>query len=244
MNILLAPFHLIGVLYTQFIYEPLLNALVFLYATVALQDLGLAIILLTLIIRLILFPLFQKSMRHQAKMQKIQPFLKKIQEEHKDNREKQTEAMLALFREHDVNPVSGIGFLLLQLPILIALYQIFLHVFDPASMSALYSFVPRPESLSPMFLGLINLGNSNILIVGLAAIAQYFQGKTAIPPGGGGKSPAEVMAQRMVLIAPVMTLLIFMNFPAAVSLYWIVTSLFSIVQQEIINRQIKNGQLG
>jgi len=233
-------------LYNTILYQPFLNVLIFLYNTIAFNDLGLAIIFLTILMRLILFPLFHKSARHQTIMQRLQPELKKIQDLHKGSREKQTQAMLDLYKRHNVSPFSGFLFLLIQLPIMIALYQIILKSLRPGFLSGLYSFVHAPAAINPTFLGLINLAERSIIVVVLAALAQYFQGKLSLPkPAKDGVSdPAQKMARQMVFIGPVITLIIFYNFPAAIALYWLVTSIFSIFQQIIINRQKTDGEPG
>ncbi|MBI2623304.1 MAG: membrane protein insertase YidC [Candidatus Liptonbacteria bacterium] len=232
-------------LYDTFFYQPLLNALVALYNSLAFQDLGLAIIFLTIAIRLILFPLFHKSVRHQVVMQRLQPELKKIQEQHAKDRERQAKAMLELYRAHRINPFSGFLLLLVQLPVLIALYQVFSGILDPQVVAKeVYSFVHAPETLTPSFFGLLNLSEQSIFMVGLAALAQYIQGRMALPAlRGGGHSPtdAERMGRNMVYIAPLITLVVFWQFPAAVSLYWAVSSAFSVVQQLIVNRQLAQG---
>ncbi len=226
--------------------QPLTNVLVFFYNTIALRDLGLAIILLTVFIRLVLFPLFHKSTRQQIIIQHLQPRLKEIQKEFKEDKVKQTEAMMALYREHGVNPFSGFLFLLVQIPILIALYQIFLLDFGAGKLAGLYSFVADPGALHTTLLGLINLNQPSILMVALAAILQYFQAKLALPPRQEGKipSPAEAAMRHMVFIGPLITLLIFYRLPSAVSLYWVVSSLFSIGQQIVINRSLAHLRNG
>lgn len=231
------------------LYQPLTNALVFLYNTASFNDLGIAIILLTLVIRIILFPLFQKSARQQTVMQHLQPKLKAIQQEHKADRAKQTEAMMALYREHQVNPFSGILFLLIQIPVLIALYQIFLESLSVEAIApALYSFVRLPEALNTTFLGLINLSSRSILLVVAAALAQFFQGWLAIPKRADPKAPLsaqEQIGRNMMYVGPLLTIFIFFNFPAAISLYWLASSLFSILQQLVINKSLaKHGTLG
>jgi YidC/Oxa1 family membrane protein insertase len=233
-------------IYNLIFYQPLLNALIFLYQTIAFKDLGVAIVLLTLLIRIILFPIFHKSVRHQTVMQKLQPRLKKIQEENRHNKEKQVQEMMAVYREHRVNPFSGFLLLLVQLPFLIALYQIFFNSLKPEFLADLYSFVSRPAAVGHSFLGLIDLGSPSILMVGLAAIAQYFQGKLALPKTEKGQElgQAERMGRQMVFIGPLLTLVIFYSLPAAISLYWTATSLFSIFQQLIINKQLAHGKLG
>lgn len=228
-------------LFTTIIYRPLLNALIFFYNTVAAHDLGLAIIFLTVLIRLILFPLFHKSAHHQVKMQRLQPQIKKIQELHKGDREKQTKALMDLHKEHGVNPFSGFLLLLVQLPILITLYQIVLRSLKPGAISGLYNFVSAPEILKPTFLGLIPLGERSILIVCLAALAQYFQAKLSLQSLPAGETPtqAEKVARQMVFVGPILTVVLFWNFPAAIGLYWFITSLFSVGQQIIVNKQLK-----
>src|SRR3989344_8878862 len=121
--------------YDHIIYYPILNALVFLYNTIAFHDLGIAIILLTILVRVILYPLFHKSARHQAISQRLQPEVKKLQELHKHDKKKQTEAIMELHKEHGINPFSGFLLLLVQLPILIALYQILSASMKPEFLS-------------------------------------------------------------------------------------------------------------
>ena len=231
------------------LFQPLTNALIFFYNTVALQDLGLAIIFLTLVIRLILYPFFHKSARQQTIMQYLQPKLKAIQLEHKSDRAKQTEAMMALYKEHQVNPFSGFLFLLIQIPVLITLYQIFLKSLVPEVFApTLYSFIHLPDAFNTMFLGLINLSSKSILMVVLAALAQFFQGKLAMPKRADPKAPMstqEQIGRNMMYVGPLLTIFIFYNFPAAISLYWLASSLFSVVQQIMINKSLaKNGTLG
>lgn len=233
-------------LYHTFIYDPILNLLVFLYQTLAFHDLGVAIIIATLIVRTILFPLFQKSAHHQTVIQAIQPKIKKIQDDHKGDKEKEVQALLALYKEHQVNPFSGFLLLFLQLPVLIALYQIFLHSLSIESLTGLYSFVAPPASLNTTLLGLIDLSKPSILMVCAAALMQFIHGRATIAAQQSvdASSPAARMGRQMTYIAPVITIVIFINFPAAVGLYWFTSSLYSVVQQGIINAQIRNGTLG
>ena len=228
-------------IYHVLIYQPILNVLVFFYKTIAFYDFGLAIIFSTIFIRLIMYPIFHKSTKHGMMMQKIQPKIEKIRELHKEDKEKQLKATVELYREHGINPMSGILLLFVQLPFLIALYQIFFQKITPEILSAgLYSFVSPPTgSFNTSFLGLINLEQSSILMVSLAAILQYFQGKMMLPKIEKGRklSTPESVGRQMVYFAPLITLLIFWNMPAAISLYWAVSVTFSIFQQIIINRQ-------
>lgn len=228
-------------MFNTLLYKPLLNALIFLYQTIAYQDLGVSIILLTFFIRLILMPLFYHSTKNQMIMQKLQPHLQKIQHDHKDNKEKQAQAMMELYKQHKVNPFSGIFLLLVQLPIFIALYRLFSKDFSSLNLNLLYSFVVKPAFLKASFLGLIDLKNSNILIVSLAAIFQYFQGWLTLPKLDKGRelSGAEKMGKQMIFIAPFLTIIILWKLPAAIGLYWLTTTVFSVVQQIHINKKVK-----
>src|SRR5580692_1502805 len=134
-------------LYHLIFKYPILNLLIFFYQTIAFHDLGLAIILATIFLRLILYPFFHTGAKQQMLMQRIQPHVKKIQEQHKDDREAQAAALMALYKEHGVNPFSSILLLVIQLPILIALYRIILSGLGAAALVGLYSFVPAPHTI-------------------------------------------------------------------------------------------------
>jgi YidC/Oxa1 family membrane protein insertase len=230
-------------LYQVIFYRPILNILVYFYETIAGHDFGIAIIMATLLIRLVLYPLFHKSAKHQMALQRLQPKIKKIQELHKNDKQKQTEALMALYKEHGVNPFLSIILLVVQLPILIALYRIILSGLGPGGIgSGLYSFVPAPAAINALFLGVLNLKQRSVVLVVLAALAQYFQSRLAIyrSPDAGPLSPVERMARQMTFIGPLITLVIFYNLPAAVGLYWLISSLFSIIQQIIVNKNLRN----
>lgn len=229
-------------LYHLIFKYPILNLLIYFYQTIGLHDLGLAIIFVTLFIRLILYPFFHTGAKQQMLMQRIQPHVKKIQEEHKNDREKQAQALMALYKEHGVNPFSSFLLLIIQLPILIALYRIILSGLTGAALTGLYSFVPAPQTINAMFLGFINLEAKNIWLVLAAAAVQFLQARLAIwrnPNGQAGQSQAEKLARQMAFIAPVITLVIFYNLPAAVALYWLTSSVFSVIQQVIVNKHLR-----
>lgn len=217
--------------------QPLFNLLVFLYKYVAFADLGVAIILLTIIVRLVLYPVFYKGLKSQMLMQKIQPHVQRAQQQHKNDKQKQAEVLMAIYREHKVNPFSSILYVFAQLPILIAVYHIFLKGLTTETFTDLYSFISAPLTVNTEFLGLIDVTKPSMLIVALAVIAQYVQSKTAM-----AKSPATgqaaAMAKYMVYIGPLLTLLILPRLSAAIGLYWITTSVFSIFQQHLINKQL------
>jgi len=233
---------MIASLFHEVLYRPLLNGLVFLYQTAAFQDLGLAIILLTIVVRIVLFPLFYKGLKSQTMLMKIQPHIKRIQDEHKNNKERQAQALLALYKEHKVNPFTGIGIMLLQLPILIALYRVFLNGFADTALSEIYSFISAPTHLNQTAFGLIDLGKRDIIVLLLAAAAQFLQGYLAHPKKVPGTSksdnPMASVGRIMIFIGPVITVWILSFMPSAVGLYWATTALFSSAQQIVINKKI------
>ncbi len=233
-----------GALFDEILYKPLFNGLVFLYSSVALGDLGLAIIFLTVLIRIILFPLFHESLRHQRLTQELQPHIKKIQETHKKNKEAQTKAILELFAHHKANPLTPIILILIQLPILFVLFKIFNGGINEESLSFLYSFVSRPETINHTLLGLVDLSRTSFSIVILATAAQYLQSILSVPKfkPGVNLTQAEKIVHSMVYVGPVITAVVLISLPAALGLYWLTTTVFSIFQQLIINRTFSHGK--
>jgi len=217
------------------LYRPLFNLLVAIYNWLPNHDFGLAIIIVTLVIRFILYPLSAKAFASQRALQKIQPKLQEIQKKYKDNKEKQTQELLALYRAEKINPFSSLFLVIVQLPILIALYQVFFEGLKPEKLVYLYSFVANPGHVDPGFLGIVNLANThNLWLALLAAILQFFQTKMLIPQTttqGKAGDIASLMQKQMVYIFPIVTVVILYTIPAALSLYWIISGVFSIVQQ-------------
>lgn len=230
-------------LYKTLIYQPILNVLIFFYNTIAFQDLGVAIILVTALVRILVHPLFRRGAKHQKIMQDLQPKVKQIQIEHKDNKEKLGHATMALYREHKINPFSSIGLLLLQFPVIIALFQVSQNILSPEVFADLYAFIAKPDVVNHMFLGLINLQDTNILIVGLAAVAQYLQVRFAQKKGlpGTPTTQADAAGKMMLYVTPGITIVFLINFPAALGLYWLSTAAISAFQQHIVNKELHHG---
>lgn len=234
-----------GYIYNLIFYQPVLNLLIYFYDTISFNDLGVAIIFVTIIIRLVLYPVFHRGAKQQMLVQRIQPKIKKIQELHKNDKEKQTQELMELYKEHGVNPFSSILLILIQLPIMLALYWVVNAALTPGEIAGLYSFIEAPQSINSLFIGLVDLTKPSLVLILLAAVAQYFQSRLAIyrdPKNNAPLSPAEKMAHQMVFIGPIITIVIFYSLPAAVGLYWLVTSVFSVLQQIIINRHFKKGE--
>jgi len=232
---------LINAFYTV-LYEPLFNALVLLYEYIPGRDFGIAVIFLTLIIRFLLYPLMMKSIRSQKIMAELQPKIKEIQEKYKDDKEKQTKEMMELYKREKFNPFGGCLPLLIQLPLLLALYRVFWSGLSEGAMSHLYSFVPNPGVINPMFLGFLDLSAPNVVMAILAGAAQFFQTKTMSvknPPDQKNQLSG-LMQKQMLYFFPIFTVVILLKLPAAIGLYWIITALFSVWQQRLVFK--KNDQ--
>jgi YidC/Oxa1 family membrane protein insertase len=228
-------------LFQQIFYRPIFNLLVFFYQTISFHNLGLAIIFTTVLIRLILYPFFHKGAKQQMLMQRIQPKVREIQEKHKGDTQKQSEALMALYKEHGVNPFSSILLLLIQLPIMLAFYWVIRSGLGASQFVNLYSFISAPQNINTMFLGIIDLAKPSIIIILCAAAAQFFQARLAIYSAKGNNQPsaAEKIARQMSFMGPLVTILIFYSLPSAIGLYWFITSLFSVGQQYFVNKHLK-----
>ena len=225
------------------VYIPLFNALVFLYTHLPWEDLGAVIVLLTILIRIVLLPIFYKTARDQAILQRIAPLVKKIQAEHKGNIEKQGKALMDLYREHRVHPFSGFFLLLVQLPVIISLYSLFLHGLTEDAFSDLYSFVVPPDHFNHIAFGGLVLTERSLFLAALASVAQYVQGIITLLPQKKNPEPltqAEQIGRNMTYMAPFITFifLYFFDLPAAVALYWLTSSIFSAIQQLAINKTL------
>ncbi|MFA6407566.1 MAG: YidC/Oxa1 family membrane protein insertase [Candidatus Paceibacterota bacterium] len=213
----------------SYLYEPILAILLFIYNNLAFHDLGIAIIFLTVLVRVVLFPVFYKSAKDQALMQHLQPHIKKIQLDHKDDKERQAKELLELYKQYKLNPFSGFLLLLIQLPIFIVLFQVFSKELSTGVF------------ITTSFLGLIALEATNYFLPVFAAAAQYFQGKLSLPTTptkNQENNPLASMGKTMVIMGPIFTFFILLSLPSALSVYWVVSTAFSIVQQLYINKRL------
>src|SRR3989339_548991 len=221
------------------LYQPLFNLLVLLYNYVPGHDFGIAIIFLTVIIRVILFPVSVKAVNSQRGLQKLQPKIQEAQKKYKDDKEKQAKEILELYKTEKINPFSGLLLAIIQLPILIALYQVFWNGLNPKELVSLYSFVVNPGPINSFFLNVIDLSKPNLIFAVLAGLTQYFQTKMLMPSAPDGKTSStpdfsKVMQKQMVYFFPIFTVIILIGLPSALGLYWTISGLFSIIQQYLI----------
>ncbi len=226
-------------------YQPIFNLLVWLYNILPGHDLGLAIIILTFIIRLVLYIPSKKSIKAQKELASIQPEIEKLKEKHKGNQEKMGPELMALYKEKKINPFASCLPLLIQLPFLFAIYKVFLDGLTKSdSLNALYSFVANPGPLNPLAFGFFNLADKSWVVAALAGIAQFWQSKMMMNKKQSSGLSGAVNSQ-MLYIMPVVTIIIGGQFPAGLTFYWLLTTLFSIAQQYIVLRgkEKKTGEV-
>lgn len=231
------------------IYDPLYNLLIFFAWLVPGHSIGWAIILLTILIRFILLPASLKASKAQVRLQMLQPEMNKIRKEIKDQ-QAQGRALMELYKKEGVSPFGSCLPMLVQLPIIYVLYKVFYDI-NKAGLdsSNLYSFTPHLDQLNTNFYGL-DLAKPELWVLPiLAGITQFILSKMMMPPmpkeegekkkGIENMDPMAVANKQMVYLFPIMTIFIARSLPAALGLYWVVTTIFGILQQMYVNKVVK-----
>lgn len=248
-----------GLLFNEIIYKPIYNLLIFTYNVLPIADFGIAIIVVTVLIKFLLVPVSKKQIESQKKMNELQPRIKELQAKHKEDKQEQSKALMQLYKETKTNPFSGCLPMIVQLIFLIAIYQVLFNI-SKAGLTVdgagLYSFIHNPGKINSMFLGIIDLSSvidvghivlaniPQIILVILAALAQYIQtkmmmAKQVIASTTKGENDfAQIMSKQMLFLGPLLTLFIGIKFPAGLALYWLVSTVFMIVQQYYVEKEI------
>lgn len=219
------------------LYQPIYNALVFIYNVAPWGGLGLAIIVLTILVKSIVLPLTYKSMKAQKELQEIQPKIAEIKERYKDDKETLAKELMNVYKVHNVNPFASCLPTIIQLFVFIALYQALAAGIHTIDGSILYSFVANPGTMPPVFLG-IDLSKISYLLAILSGVAQYFQAKQMVthrPPqsvqGTGAAMDEDMTAtmnKMMVYVLPIMMIVLgCTTLVGGVTLYILVSTLFT-----------------
>lgn len=241
-------------LITKILYQPLFNVLMLLYVYIPGRDLGLAIIGLTLIIRLILHPSYVQTLRAQQQLKNIQPEIDRVKDLHKDDKAKQSQELMQVYKDNKVNPLGSCLPMIIQLPILYALYRVFMVGLNTDSLDLLYSWFPHvPTTINNIFLGFtgiaflqIDLATPNVYLAIIAGVAQLIQSwlMSKLNPIGQGGGAAKIINMQMMYLFPVITVMIGLSLPAALALYWVATTVFTVIQQIIVMYQFKSQTNG
>ena len=241
-------FSFIGSLFHQIVYRPLYNGLVYLVDVVPTHDMGVAVIILTIVVRFILFPLSRRAVAAQMAMKKVAPEVDKLKEKYKDKPEEQSKAIFALYRERNIHPFAGLGLVLVQLPILLGLYWVFARGGLPVVEGALlYPFVHIPTAVNMEFLGLVNMQSHSVILAILAGVSQLIYTRLSMGPSEKS-SPVEAslsgdMARSFEIqaryVLPVMVAVIGFYLASAAPLYWTTSNLFMIAQEYLSGRRFR-----
>lgn len=221
------------------LYQPLYNLLVLLYNFMPWGGLGLAIILVTILIKLAVFPLTFKSMKVQKDMQELQPKIAEIKAKYKDEKELMAKELMAVYKVHKVNPFASCLPTILQIAIFLTLYRVLSAGIENVNGDFLYSFVSNPVTMEHMFLGL-NLAVISVPLAILAGAMQYFQARQMItrrPPksvrassGALDEDMTATMNKMMLYMLPVMMLVLGVTtLPGGTTLYIFVSTLLTYI---------------
>lgn len=231
-------------IYHTVLYQPLYNILVFFYNIVPGHDIGLAIILLTVVVKLILWPFFSQSIKAQRAMQGIQPKIDELKEKYKDDKQKLGPALMELYKKEKVSPFSSCLPLLLQLPFLIAVYRVFRVGLTNGSLEAIYPFIYNPGAINPVSLGFLDLSQPSIVMAVLAGASQFWQSKIMFarqPQSDKNKNNTmAIMNKQMTYFMPLITVFIGASLPAGLTLYWLVITVLGVLQQAWVFKKMDN----
>jgi YidC/Oxa1 family membrane protein insertase len=237
--------------FTTAVYQPVYNLIVFFANLFPVANFSLAIIATTVVIKLLFLSLSKQQIESQKKLQELQPKIKAIQEKYKDDKERQSKEMMELYKVNKVNPFMGCLPVIIQIVFLITIYRVITQIstanfgIDP---HILYSFIPNPGTLSNEFFGIADLRSPSIPFAILAALGQYYQmkmlsqGKVVEKKKEDGVEPdfATIMNKQMLYMGPILTLFIGVRYSSALSLYWLVSTIFSIAQQWFLLKGTKD----
>ncbi len=234
----------------SFFFDPIYNALVFFIDIMPRGDVGLSIIATVILVKLLLFPLSIKAIKTQKIMRELEPKLKQIKEDNKDDKEAQGKAMLAAYKEAGMNPFASILVLFIQIPVVIALYMVVSKgsagiVLPEINPDILYFFVPMPDTVSMLFLNMLDITTKSLALALVAGITYFISMKLslkALPERDPNKEPEfkddlmRNMHLQMKYVMPVIITVTAYTFSATIAIYFIVSNLMTILQEVIVRK--------
>jgi len=236
---------MIGQLFHLICYQPLLNLLVFVYNVVPTHDIGLVIIILTVLFKAITYPLTAKTIEAQKALKDLQPKMDEMKERLKDKKEEQAKEMIKLYKEHKINPLSSCLPLLIQIPFLIAIYQVFSVGLSNGNLDALY-----PVHINTLAFGFLDMAKPQWLLAVLAGAAQFWQTKMMLAKrpeikvkAAQDEDMAAIMSKQMTYMMPIMTIIIGVNLPSGLVFYWFLLTILTTLQQLIVMKDKKKPEV-
>lgn len=237
---------MISSIFNTIVYNPIYNGLIYFESIVPWSDVGIAVILVTVLVKLILFPLSKKAVRTQMVMRRLEPELSSIKEKYKNDKQQQAQKIMQFYKDNDVNPFSSIFLLFIQIPIILGLFFVFKNGLTDINGDVLYSFIHMPENVNMMFLGVVDMAGKSFVIALLAAITQYYQFKLTLPPlKARTENPtmkedlARSMHLQMKYTMPIIMGVFGYTLGAVIALYFLTSNIFAIGQELVIKRQVK-----
>lgn len=237
-----------SLIWSTVFFNPIYNGLIFLIGVVPFADVGIAVILLTVFVKLVLFPFSLKMVKTQLAVKQLEPEITKLKETHKNDKQEQARKTMALYKKRGVNPFSGFLLILVQIPVIFALYWVFVRGGLPEiNMDILYSFISEPDKINMNFIGLIDVSAKSALLALFAGATQYFQIKFSLPPMKARTNKASLKDDlarsfhiQMRYVMPIIVFAVAYAISAAVALYWTTSNLFAIGQEIYVRKKIKN----
>jgi len=232
-----------------FFFDPIYNTLVLFIDLTPTKDVGIAIIATVFVVKFVLLPLSIKAVKTQKIMKEIEPKLKELKEKNKDDREAQARAMMELYKEAGLNPFASIFVILLQIPLVIALYFAVSSgggvALPEINTELLYSFIPNPGTATMNFLGLIDIASKSLPLALAAGVAQYAQVVFTMPalaPKAADAEPSfkddfmRTMQLQLRYVMPVIIFFVAYTISAAIALYFLVSSVVAIGQEYVVRK--------
>ncbi len=242
-------------MYNELIFRPLYNGLIGLMDILPWIDIGLAVIIFTALVKVVLFPLSRSALLTQVRMKAIEPEANKIKKQYANDRQVQAAKIMELYKSHQIKPFAGVLLMIIQLPILFALIQVFYKIIPTVQSSLLYSFVNVPV-LHTNFLGLVDLTKPSLVLAIATGIVQFLQLQFSLAVSQAKKQSKDVNADKSTQLAnsmnnqmkylmPVLAFvsiywLIPVRFPEAssiIAVYWMTSSLMTFLQELYIRKK-------
>lgn len=235
-------------LWLSLIYKPLYNILVFFVDYVYNHSMFISVILLTVLVRFIIYPLSYKAVKTQIQTKKIQPELKRIKKEITDKQE-QARATMELYKKYGINPFSSFFVMLIQLPIILALYWVFKDIGGGVDTQLLYSFISQPETINLHTFG-FDLTQKSYILAFLTGLTQFIYLKLSTATKNNDNSDQKtdqekIMAnvgQSMKYTMPIMITVFSYMIGGAVALYWVTSNIFMVFQELYIQKKLKRKE--
>ncbi|MDB5190014.1 MAG: 60 kDa inner rane insertion protein preprotein translocase subunit YidC [Parcubacteria group bacterium] len=236
---------MISSLFHSVLYVPIYNLLIFFTGIIPGGDVGIAVIIVTIIVKVVTAPLSISAAKTQRRMKHAEPQMKAIKEKYKDDKQKQATETMALYKNNGIKPFSSIFAVILQLPIIIALYLVFRHEhLLTVNLALVYPFVALPVTISPLFLHIFATTGHSITLAIIAAASQFLQARLTIPvppKAAKGSTPssseefARALAIQSRLVLPIL-IGVFAYTTGAIALYFITSSVVALLQEFYLRR--------